>query len=254
VAWLEKHDLAKRDLEAAEFAKKPYEEAAIYYAVSDDAGATFKAEQKLADSSCECCRIALAAEPDGHVVAMWRHLYEGGVRDYAIARFGGVANPSVAKQPEIHRASFGGLKIDPCPHHGPAIARGVQGGQQWGWHMAWFDGGEKSGLFYARMDSEAWVSSPAKRFGDALQQAGHPALLSQDEQVWLAWKELADESSIIKLAVSKDGGRSWDETMQIAQTAGKSDYPQLLEHTGQVYLGWNTQAEGFRLINVKAAK
>ncbi|CAG0973265.1 hypothetical protein MTYP_01350 [Methylophilaceae bacterium] len=225
VAWVD-----KRDLVAAKARKRAYDGAAIYYAYSDDAGGSFSAEQKLADNSCECCRIALTTDAAGNAVALWRHLFDGGVRDHAIAKF------SDAPVTGAKRASFGGWKIDACPHHGPAIARG----EDWGWHMAWFDGGEKTGLFYARMDGEAWVSSPARRFGDADQQAGHPALMSRGEQVWLVWKELTDASAIIKMAVSDDGGKSWSDAARVAETAGNSDHPQLLAYQDGVFLGWNT--------------
>jgi len=242
VAWVD-----KRDLVAAKAAKKPYEGAAIYYAISDDSGASFQPEQKLVDSSCECCRIALTTEASGEAVAMWRHLFAGGVRDHAIAKFGGY------QKSELKRASFGGWKIDACPHHGPALAIGGTAENHWGWHMAWFDGGNKTGLYYARMDDQAWVSSPAKRFGDVTQQAGHPALLSRGERVWLVWKELTDQASMIKLAVSEDGGRSWGESQAVMQTAGASDYPQLLEYQDKTYLAWNTQKDGFRMIPIETA-
>jgi hypothetical protein len=236
VAWVD-----KRDLIAAKKAKQSYDGAAIYYAVSDDQGASFSAEHKVADSSCECCRIAMLADEQGDAVMMWRHLFDGGVRDHAIAKVS--ANDTT---PKVHRASFGDWKIDACPHHGPAIARGGD----WGYHMAWFDGGDKAGLFYARMDGDAWVSSPAKRFGDANNQAGHPALISDGEQVWLAWKEMTDTLSLVKLARSNDGGRSWDTPVVISQTKGKSDYPQLLLKDGQAYLAWNTKLDGLAWLKI----
>jgi len=236
VAWVD-----KRDLIAAQLAKKSYDGAAIYYSFSDDGGASFTEERKVADASCECCRIAMLANDMGEAVMMWRHLFNGGVRDHAIARI----NPDEATF-KIHRASFGNWKIDACPHHGPAIAKGGD----WGYHMAWFDGGDKPGLFYARMDGEAWVSSPAKRFGDSDSQAGHPALISDGDKVWLAWKEITDTTSLVKLVKSNDGGRSWDPPIMISQTKGKSDYPQLLVKDGQVHLAWNTQLDGLVWLKV----
>jgi hypothetical protein len=236
VAWVD-----KRDLIAAKKTKQAYDGAAIYYAFSEDAGASFSSERKVADSSCECCRIAMLANEQGDAVMMWRHLFDGGVRDHAMAKIS--ANET---NPKIHRASFGNWKIDACPHHGPAIAKGGD----WGYHLAWFDGGDKAGLFYARMDGEAWVSSPAKRFGDANSQAGHPALISDGEQVWLAWKEMTDRASLVKLVKSKDGGRSWDAPVVISQTIGKSDYPQLLLKDGQAYLAWNTELHGLAWLKV----
>ena len=66
-------------------------------------------------------------------------------------------------------------------------ARALNGG---GYHMAYFDGKDKKpGLYYSRMDGEAWVTSPAKQFGDNAKQARHPALLSMGKKVWLVWLE-----------------------------------------------------------------
>lgn len=225
----------KRDLVAAQAAGKPYPGAALYYTWSDDGGASFQPERKLADHSCECCRIALATKADGKAVALWRHVFDGGIRDHAMAELDGAAPVTV------HRASFGGWKLGACPHQGPALA---QGGD-WGWHMAWFDGGAKPGLYYARMDGAAWVTSPAKRFGDLKQQASRPALASHGEQVWLVWKELTADSSLVKLALSADGGRSWQDSQQVASTAGASDHPQLVQWQGHTYLSWNT-AQGWQ--------
>jgi hypothetical protein len=100
------------------------------------------------------------------------------------------------------------------------------------------------------MDGEAWVSSPAKRVGDANSQAGHPTLISDGEQVWLAWKEMTDTASQVKLVKSRDGGRSWDAPAVISQTKGKSDYPQLLLKDGQAYLAWNTEFDGLAWLKV----
>lgn len=235
VAWVD-----KRDLIQAKKSGQSYDGAAVYYAVSENQGASFQPEKKLADSSCECCRIAIISNEKDEAVLMWRHLFDGGVRDHAIAKI------SPQSSAVIHRASFGQWKIDACPHHGPALA---QGGD-WGYHMAWFDGGEKAGLFYARMDGEAWVSSPAKRFGSAHQQAGHPALVSQGESVWLAWKEISEQDSAIQLAFSADGGRSWEAPKLIAKTKGKSDYPQLILKNAELYLVWNTELEGLQFLKV----
>ncbi len=232
VAWID-----KRDLHAAQAKSQAYEGAAIYYAYSDDSGATFSEEQKLADSSCECCRIAIATDSAGNAVALWRHVFEGGVRDHAVAKF--------SDQPltEAKRASFGNWKVDACPHHGPALARGGD----WGWHMAWFDGGEKAGLYYARMDGEAWVSSPARRFGLPEQQAGHPALASHGENVWLVWRALTDKAAVVMLARSDDGGRRWHDAVQVAETVGRADHPQLLTQGDAVWLAWNTGKDGLMM-------
>ncbi len=239
VTWID-----KRDLEAAKKAGKKYDGAAIYYAVSSDKGASFKPEQKLADSSCECCRIVTTNKPDGTTVAMWRHVFEGSERDHNIAEI-----PKAGAKPETHRATFGHWVIDGCPHHGAALASGGEGNDWWGYHMAYFDGNDKKpGLYYSRMDGVAWVASPAKKFGDNSKQAGHPAILSIGEQVWLVWREIKDGKSSILGMHSEDGGRSWNDVKTLTDTHQKADYPFLLQHKNIAYLVWSTQASGLQVL------
>lgn len=240
VAWID-----KRDLQAAKAKGKKYEGAAIYYAVSRDGGASFEPERKVADGSCECCRIALATEPGGTALLFWRHVFDGNVRDHAVARVG----PQGVLQLPV-RATFGNWKIDACPHHGPALARGGD----WGWHLAWFDGNEaKPGLYVARLDGSAWVTSPARRFGNAEAQAGHPTLYAQGERVFLAWKEMTDAGAVVRAMHSVDGGRSWGEPRQLAATAGAADNPFLISDGKQVYLSWSTRHDGYRLLDLAEA-
>lgn len=239
VAWVD-----KRDLIAAKAANKPYEGAAIYYAVSTNKGASFNREQKLADSSCECCRIVTANKPDGTVVAMWRHVFEGSERDHMLGEIPLKANQA----PVVKRATYGHWKVDGCPHHGAALASGGEGKDWWGYHMAYFDGKDaKPGLYYSRMDGEAWASSVPRKFGNNANQAGHPAILSIADKVWLVWREIEAKNNRIIGMFSDDGGKSWQDATVLASSTGKADYPQLLAKDGQPYLAWNTLQEGFRL-------
>jgi hypothetical protein len=120
--------------------------------------------------------------------------------------------------------------------------------------MAWFDGGndvygQSAGLYYARMDGVAWASTPAKKFAGSKNLAGHPALLSVGENVYLVWRE--SEAKIHKILgkYSDDGGRNWSEPKLLAETTGKADYPHLVSRDKQVYLAWQTAQEGLRLIS-----
>lgn len=241
VVWID-----KRDSVLAKAAGKKYDGAAIYYAVSNNKGLSFTPEQKLADSSCECCRIATTNKPDGTTVALWRHVFEGGKRDHMIAEL-----PQGNDKPNPQRATFGHWKIDGCPHQGPAVA--TAGKDKDGYHMAYFDGNDvKPGLYYSRMDGVAWVSSPAKKFGNNANQAGHPAILStvnqtDGEHVWLVWREIEAKNYKVIGMFSDDGGRSWNDTKVLATTKDKADYPQLINKGKQVYLSWNT-FNGYQLI------
>jgi hypothetical protein len=234
VAWVD-----KRDLLAAKAAGKPYDGAAIYYAMSTDEGKSFHPEQKLADSSCECCRIAMTSKPDGTVAVLWRHVFEGSERDHAIAEIGKSAKPGLV------RASYGRWKIDGCPHHGAALAVG----EGFGYHLSYFDGaGNKPGLRLVRMDGEAWVTSPPRPIGDPKKYAGHPALLSMGDKVWLAWQERSNDGMEIMTMSSLDGGKTWGLPTLAADRAGKLDYPQWLNVRNQAVLAVNSADKGLLLV------
>jgi hypothetical protein len=243
VTWVD-----KRDLLAAKAVNKKYDGAAIYYSVSSDKGVSFQPEKKLADNSCECCRIVTTNKPDGTVVAMWRHVFEGSERDHNIAEI-----PKADLKPEPHRATFGHWKIDGCPHHGAALAAGATGKDWWGYHMAYFEGNDANpGLYYSRMDGVAWASSTAKKFGNHHHQAGHPAILSisgqkEEELVWLVWREVEAKSYKIMGMFSDSGGRNWGDAKMLASTSEKADYPTLISNGKQVYLSWNT-LKGYQLV------
>jgi hypothetical protein len=144
--WIDKRDqelirqskkLNHRDL------AKHYRGAAIYRNESSDAGLTFGPDIKVADHSCECCRIALTLDATGRPAAMWRHVFEPNLRDHAFWRW---LAPN-----EIHRASEDGWQLDACPHHGPAIALASDGG----FHAVWY--GERKSLAavrYGRLSAE----------------------------------------------------------------------------------------------------
>jgi hypothetical protein len=239
VTWVD-----KRDLMTAKAKGKAYDGAAIYYAVSKDKGLTFLSEQKLADNSCECCRIATTHKPDGTVVAFWRHVFAGSERDHMLAEI-----PQEKQKVEAHRATFGHWQIDGCPHHGAAIASGGEGDGWWGYHMAYFDGNDKNpGLYYSRMDGVAWASSPAKKFGDNAKQAGHPSIVSVGKQVWLVWREIKDGQHTIWGMWSDDEGRTWQNPKIWLSSKQKLDYPSVLLHQQKPYLICNGQQLGLSVI------
>jgi hypothetical protein len=252
IAWLD-----KRDEHAARQRGESYVGAALYYAVSDDRGASFGshsagfddrsagpgANTKLADHSCECCRIALALGTDGVPSAFWRHVYEDSERDHALVRLDGKDTP--------RRITHGHWRVEACPHHGPAFTIDADGTH----HFAWFDNGpEARGLFYARSTDGGATRSAPLPLGSPEKRAGHPAVIAHDGTLFLAWKEFDGEVSPVRAMHSHDGGLSWSAPFVLAHTADASDHPQLLAHDGRVFLSWSTRAEGYRLIPLAGAR
>lgn len=234
LAWLD-----KRDLFAAQRENKPYKGAAVYYAVSDDGGASFQSNLKAADYSCECCRVAMAADNEGTPVIFWRHIYGKNERDHAMLRLDGKSSPI--------RVSYDRWEVDACPHHGGALSIASDGV----YHFVWFDNApERHGLFYAYSTDRGNSFSTPLNFGNDEAQAGHPHVLSLGKAVHVVWKEFDGQNSVIRGMSSSDGGKSWSPPRRIAETAGASDHPLLIADGTQPYLSWNSAKEGLRLIKV----
>lgn len=234
LAWLD-----KRDQSAAQAKGQTYIGNSVYYAVSDDGGASFKPNVKAADHSCECCRVAIALDANETPVIFWRHVYGKNERDHAMLRLDGKS--------QTIRVSYDRWEVDACPHHGGALSIASDGV----YHFVWFDNAsERRGLFYAYSANRGKSFSTPLSFGNYEAQAAHPHVLSLGKAVFVVWKEFDGQSSIVRLMTSGDSGKSWSQPRQIAATAGASDNPLLIADGSEAYLSWNTAKEGFRLIGV----
>jgi hypothetical protein len=233
LAWLDKRDSA-----AAQASGKHYAGAALYYAVSEDGGESFSANQRLAAGSCECCRVAMALDADGVPLVFWRHIFGLNVRDHALLKLDGRSMPV--------RVSHDQWEVDACPHHGPALSVASDGVR----HLTWFNNGPaRHGLFYARMERDGARSQPLG-FGNYDAQASHPSVVAVGPRVALAWKEFDGQRASVWAMVSMDGGRNWQASRRIADSAGASDHPLLITDDAVAYLSWNTAKEGYRLLPI----
>lgn len=235
VAWID-----KRDLEQAKKSATEYRGAAVYFAVSDDRGATFRGDTRLADHSCECCRLALRADGEHEVIALWRHVFAPNIRDHALARFS-----TDGTVQEFRRATFDGWAVDGCPHHGPAIARDARGRL----HAVWFTGAEgKAGVHYGRLiDGTEGGKVEGQRKLGAGNTAAHADLAVSGERVAIAWKEFDGRQTQLFGEISDDGGEHWRRSA-VAQTDGPSDHPRLLVKGRDFYVLWNTEKEPMRVV------
>lgn len=239
LAWLD-----KREYEAAKAQGKPYAGSALYYAVSRDRGASFGADRKLADHSCECCRIALDLAPDGVPVAFWRHIYGENERDHALMRLDGKDSP--------RRVTHGRWQVEACPHHGPSMSIGADGVH----HLTWFNNGpDERGLFYARSTDGGATFTAPYAFGNLDAQPAHPDVIGVGDEVLVVWKEFNGEVSVIRAIRSGDNGATWSAPRTVAETGDASDHPRLARsHDDRVYLSWSTLQDGHRLIPLRGER
>lgn len=232
VAWID-----KRDQELARAAGRKYRGAAVYFAVSEDGGRSFRGDYKVAQHSCECCRIALAVLPEGGVLAMWRHVFAPNVRDHAVA----ILNSDGSVGP-MRRATFDQWAIDACPHHGPSLAVAANGTV----HAVWFNlGPENPGISYGRL-RDGTVQGQRKVGDDS---AEHADLAVSGDRVAIAWKHFDGKRTWLDAMRSDDAGLTW-HSLQLASSTGQSDQPRLLVHDGRFHVFWNTREQPLRVLEL----
>ena len=230
VAWVD-----KRDLKVAEEAGREYRGAAIYYSHSDDRGATWSTDTKLADSSCECCRIALASDSQGRVAALWRHVFEPNERDHAFAFLG-------APKTTVERATVDRWRVDACPHHGPSLAFGPDGTR----HAVWFDQVDGQGrAFYGQLAPSGPTHVRTLPAG-----ASHADVAVTGRTVAVAWKRFDGSVTKIESLISNDAGRSFAPGPSL-QTAGDSDQPRLVTAKQRILVVWRN-ADGIAVRDLAA--
>ena len=234
LAWLD-----GRDRKAALDAGRDYAGSALYYAVSRDGGATFQANRRFAEHTCECCRVALGWQ-GGRPLALWRHVYPGSIRDFALAALDGAT--------DLRRVSDDDWELQGCPHHGGGLSVDGNGTL----HLVWYTQGKtRQGLFYRRLQGDV-LSEPMK-FGNDEAQAGHATVLATGKTVTLAWSEFDGKAYVIWIRQSLDGGRTWLASYRVLTSEGAADYPLLIARGDQTWLVWNSEREGVRALPLEGA-
>jgi hypothetical protein len=227
----------KRDLEAAPRVgnKSSYRGAAIYRNTSSDGGATFGPDIKVADHSCECCRIALGLGSDGVMRAMWRHVFAPNVRDHAVAVLRGDAAAPIV------RATYDEWRVDACPHHGPGLAAALEG-----FHAVWFgirqQGGENvAAVRYARLGPDgAPRADTVRQIPD--DRAEHADVAAHGQRVAVVWRSTDGMLSTLKAWLSEDGGQTFREQV-LGQTEGHNDFPRLVQNGQRMVVVWRNAVE-----------
>ncbi|WP_151633563.1 sialidase family protein [Noviherbaspirillum aerium] len=227
IAWIDGRGAAE-----AKEKQRRYAGSAVYYAVSEDRGASFKGDYRVADNACECCRIGIALDQQGKPVVMWRHVFAPNARDHALSELA----PD-GKAGALKRVTQDDWRIDACPHHGPSLAFGDDGRR----HQVWFNGKEQGGgAFYGSVPGDGTIKRPL-RLGS--EQASHPDVAAAGKHVAVAWKQFDGKATSIIARLSADGGASWSER-ELARTSGASDQPHLVSDGKRISLIWNTQDQG----------
>lgn len=234
----------KRDLEAKLEKGDDYVGAAVYYAVSDDKGASFSKNYRVANNSCECCRIAIAPKGPENIAILWRQVFGEDVRDHAIAELTPRGETLVTD-----RTSFDEWHINACPHHGPTMAFSELSGN---YHMSWFTNGDvNQGIYYARYSFDEKESTALLQV-DGQPGAGHPYLAEFDQQLYLVWKGFNGTETLLNIITSSDDGSSWSSPTTLLRTTKGSDHPILVKNSESLHLSWHSDEFGYVFMGLNA--
>lgn len=214
----------------------------IFHTALDAQGKIVQSNRKILNDVCSCCRLAVDFDTDGKPVLMTRFIFPGNIRDHGLAR----PADGLAEWPTT-RATDDGWKIEACPVHGPAFSIDRDGR----YHIAWFtQGTQRQGLFYAFSDDRGQSFSEPMALGQPDRLPGHPDVLAVGNRVVLAWNEFDGRMNRAMVKQSRDGGQTWSEAVAAADSSSEVDFPFLLTDGLAVFLSWNGQDMGYRLIRI----
>lgn len=200
----------------------------IRIARSTDQGRTFSASVVVDTNSCPCCRTALAAGPDGSVYVAWRKIYDGDVRDIALARVDG-GTLRVEPPVRIHADEW---VFPGCPHAGPSLAFDEEGRL----HAAWYTGREgRQGLWHAvSPDGGRSFGAPAAVLTGDWVPPSQVALALSEAGMWVGWEDRTAEPAVVRLSRVGDGG----PLLKVGAAVGAGRAPALVGRNGAALIAW----------------
>jgi hypothetical protein len=194
-------------------------------------------ESPVADNVCFCCKTGVATR-GRDVFVVWRHLFDGGVRDIAVARSADGGRTFGAPV----RVSADDWKIDACPDDGPSLAVDGTGALRVAWPTLLHDGGgARMAIFEAVSRDGGSTFSPRARVDASATGAAHPRIaVTRDGARVVVWDEAAAEGRRVMLRAG--GGPQ--------PLAAGASYPAIAAVRGGVAVAWSGQAGGRSVVRV----
>jgi hypothetical protein len=223
----------------------------LYYAA---AGHASRAEIEITRGVCYCCKTALTVAPDGALVAAWRQVYPGHLRDiaFSVSRDGGRSFSAPLQVSEDNWA------LNACPDDGPALAVDGAGTV----HAVWptvIDGPEpEGGLFYASLRTGAARFTPRIRIPTlGGPKPMHPQILvDRSGRIFVSWDEFLEERRVaalreVKLAAAGPDGFGSIVTLAEDESAA---YPVLSATTSGIIVAWTSGEPSASTIGVRSLR
>jgi hypothetical protein len=194
---------------------------------------TLGPEMQIDNRTCECCKTAMTATPDG-LIAVYRDRSNKEIRDIAIARF---AN---GKWSPAEPLSKDGWEIEGCPVNGPAVSSNGKSAA-----VAWFTAPGDKPQVYLLMSTDS-----GKTFGKKIRvDGGNPqgrvevvSLASGDAVV--SWIERTPQGP--RLEIRRFGANGVAATpIDVSKMAGvrSGGFPKMVVTGNDIVLAWTNSSE-----------
>jgi hypothetical protein len=225
-AWLDGRDRARNGT------------ASIYSARSTNGGATWQKNVRVTQNACPCCRPSLAVLPNGHVVAIWRNVFPGQIRDMACA----VSVDGGQTWSAPRRVAVDNWHILGCPVSGPHLA--VSGKRLF---AAWYSEGtgKDAGVRLSWSDDEGATWSRPVPASAPLQDAMQPSLYADSGgHVYLTFRardpKRGDSWSQLRAYIVEVQNNGQVSPPMPAPEQNSVAYPALAaDATGRLWIAWN---------------
>jgi hypothetical protein len=235
VAWLDDRNLIEtpmKEMKVEGGKKSAHIESnrEVYSATSNDGGRTFSANQKVATNVCPCCKVALAASPDGRVYVSWRQVLPGDFRHIAVASsadFGKTFTRPVIVSDD--RWILAG-----CPVSGATLSVGTAGTVQALWYSEGQNG--KTGLYWAASRDHGATFGP-RQLVAAGTVNGTPALIGDAKGLTAVWQNSEKDKEGIMLAQEFTGAAAPAGRM----LAAKGQLPAATANREKVFVAYITK-------------
>jgi hypothetical protein len=207
-------------------------------------------ETRVATDVCFCCKTAVASR-DGDVYIAWRHLYDGGVRDIAVAHSadGGATYGAPV------RVSADNWQINACPDDGPALSVDGAGTVHVAWPTLVHDRDtDRVAIFSAVSRDKGRTFSPRLRVDGARGTApGHPRLaVMPDGTAAVIWDELTGGRRQIALRlVGPDDTPEHLHPVRVLTESDTSVYPSIVAAGDRLVTAWTRAQTSASVIVVR---
>jgi hypothetical protein len=252
VIWLDHRGLAANHARAADQHKTAVDgttmaqRSGLFYVSSRG---TVGAERELTPGVCYCCKTALAATTDGKLIAAWRHVYPGNLRDiaFAVSRDGGRRFSAPT------RVSEDRWPLNGCPDDGPALVVDAQDTV----HIVWptvLPGPEPEGaLFYSSTRDGHTFTRRVRVPTLGSPKPAHAQIAVRGDRLWLAWDEVINGVRVasVRDAYWSHGELVFGEIRRLQDEGGSAMYPVIAMTSDGPVVAWTSGPQGQAVVRVK---